>query len=262
MDKLVTQMSKEDLRIMKLMTRDNYPETEAKSSFYDDEPPLEDSEILNILDIFPGWQFLITVKRIVRDMAEAAARQSEDWDKDEDYDYNTENPEITEIEMEHISPGTIWEIAQMAFRHSPSEQMRLAMEAEIRELANEALEECIDPEDWATLINVSRKKVHRARAKARGDNQKPDQEAAPENGGPCGSHCCRSHHRCPNPPRPDGILRPLTTQDQRVSANPPTGMDQGQCPHIQGPPLPSRSMIAPGRGQPGYATDAPQGGPA
>ena len=60
----------------------------------------------------------------------------------------------------------------MAFRHTPSEQMRLAIAAEIRKLANEALEECIDPEDTAILINVSREKVPRARAQARGDNQK------------------------------------------------------------------------------------------
>ena len=254
---------------MRLVSRGEYPATKTNSYFHDDEPPLSDSEILNVLDILPGWKFMITVQSIISAMPEVLGRKSHEWDPDEwdldgDYDYNTENPEITAIEMEHIAPGIVWEIAQLAFKHTPSEQMRLAIAAEVRELADAALEalEEIEPEDSATLINVSREKVHRARAKARGDNQKPDQEAAPENGGPCGSHCCRSHHRCPNPPRPDGILRPLTTQDQRVSANPPTGMDQGQCPRSQSPPLPSRSIIAPGRGQPGYATDAPQGGPA
>ena len=134
---------------------------------------LTDAEILDIVDTFPGWTLLITVKRIIHGMAEVVARNSEDWDddwdNDGDWDYTTENPEITAIEMERISPGSIPLIALMTLQHVPSEQLRIAIDAEVRELTKQAVEE-MEPNDYSRLVNASRKKVHDARALARKKN--------------------------------------------------------------------------------------------
>ena len=131
---------------------------------------LTDEEILDIIDVLPGCRLLITVRSIVRGMAEAVARQTEDWDDNEEWDYTTETPEISVIEMERISPGSISLIAEMAHGHVASEQLRLAMDAEVRELIKQAVEE-IEPEDHARLVNACRKKVHDARALARQKNR-------------------------------------------------------------------------------------------
>ena len=106
----------------------------------------------------------IMVRDIIHDMAEAAARKCENWDDNEDWDYITENPEITDAEMEQIAPGTIQQIAEIMARHIPSDQMYLAIYAEARELARTAVDE-MDPEDLPALVNTSRKKVHKARAR-------------------------------------------------------------------------------------------------
>ena len=42
----------------------------------------------------------IMVRDVIYNMAEFAARKCEGWDDNEDWDYTTENPEITDAEME------------------------------------------------------------------------------------------------------------------------------------------------------------------
>ena len=47
----------------------------------------------------------IMVRDVIYNMAEFAAHTCEGWDNNEDWDYTTENPEITDAEMEQIVPG-------------------------------------------------------------------------------------------------------------------------------------------------------------
>ena len=105
----------------------------------------------------------IMVQEVIHNMAEFAARECEPWDDNEDWDYTTENPEITDAEMEQIAPGTIQQVTKTVARHILSDQMYLAIYAEARELAQTAVNE-MDPEDVAELVNTARKKVHRRRA--------------------------------------------------------------------------------------------------
>ena len=105
----------------------------------------------------------IMVRDIIHNMAEFAARKCEGWDDNEDWDYTTENPEITDAEMEQIAPGIIQQVTETVARHIPSDKMYLAIYAEARELAQTAVNE-MDPEDEAALVNAARKKVHKARA--------------------------------------------------------------------------------------------------
>ena len=110
-----------------------------------------------------GWN-AIMVRDIIYSMAEFAARKCEGWDDNEDWDYTTENPEITDAEMEQIVPGIIQQVTKTVARHIPSDEMYLAIYAEARELAQTAVNE-MDPKDQAALINAARKKVHKARAR-------------------------------------------------------------------------------------------------
>ena len=104
------------------------------------------------------------VRDIIYSMAEFAARKCEGWDDNEDWDYTTENPEITDAEMEQIVPGIIQQVTKTVARHIPSNEMYLAIYAQARELAQTAVNE-MDPKDQAALINAARKKVHKARAR-------------------------------------------------------------------------------------------------
>ena len=106
----------------------------------------------------------IMVQDIIYNMAEFAARKCEGWDDNEDWDYTTENPEIMDAEMEQIVPGITRQVTKTVARHIPSDQMYLAIYAEVRELAQTVVNE-MDPEDLAALVNTARKKVHRARAR-------------------------------------------------------------------------------------------------
>ena len=108
----------------------------------------------------------IMVRDVIYSMAEFAARKCENWDDNEDWDYITENPEITDAEMEQIVPGITQQVTKTVATHTPSDQMYLAIYAQARELAQTAVNE-MDPEDIAALINAARKKVHRARARTR-----------------------------------------------------------------------------------------------
>ena len=110
----------------------------------------------------------IMVQEVIYNMAEFAARNCEGWDDNGDWDYTTENPEITDAEMEQIAPGTIQQVTEIMARHVPSDEMYLAIYAAIyakaREFAQTAVNE-MDPEDQAELVNTARKKVHKARAR-------------------------------------------------------------------------------------------------
>ena len=104
----------------------------------------------------------IMVRDVIYNMAEFAARTCEGWDNNEDWDYTTENPEITDAEMEQIVPGITQQVTKTVARHIPSGQMHLAIYAQARELAQTAVNE-MDPEDQVAIINAARKKVHKAR---------------------------------------------------------------------------------------------------
>ena len=106
----------------------------------------------------------IMVRDVIYGMAEFAARKCEGWDDNEDWDYTTENPEITDAEMEQIVPGITQQVTKTVARHTPSDQMHLAIYAQARELAQTAVNE-MDPEDQVALVNAARKKVHKARAR-------------------------------------------------------------------------------------------------
>ena len=54
----------------------------------------------------------IMVRDIIYGMAEFAARKCEGWDDNEDWDYTTENPEITDAEMEQIVPGITQQVTE------------------------------------------------------------------------------------------------------------------------------------------------------
>ena len=114
-------------------------------------------------DAAPGWN-AIMVRDIIYSMAEFAARKCEGWDDNEDWDYTTENPEITDAEMEQIVPGITQQVTKTVARHIPSGQMYLAIYAQARELAQTTVNE-MDPEDQVAFINAARKKVHKARAR-------------------------------------------------------------------------------------------------
>ena len=134
-----------------------------------------------------GWN-AIMVRDIIYSMAEFAARKCEGWDDNEDWDYTTENPEITDAEMEQIVPGIIQQVTKTVATHVPSDQMYLAIYAEARELAQTAVNE-MDPEDQVVLINAARKKVHKARARKENGqtikrNTSEDAEGRPR----CGNH--------------------------------------------------------------------------
>ena len=211
---------------------------------------LTDEEILDIIDVFPGCTLLITVQSIIRGMAEAVARKTENWDVNEDYDYTKENPEITVIEMERISPGSISLIAEMAFGHVPSERLRLAIDAEVRELTQQAVEE-IEPEDHARLVNASRKKVLRRPRPVQAGERVGDKAARsrPETRP-------RSVKKTPCGP-PGGNRRP-------ESHRPPTRPGRGRTrPPKPAAPQPAYHRSRP-RAEPSPSTDSdtPQGGPA
>ena len=110
----------------------------------------------------------IMVQEVIYNMAEFAARNCEGWDDNGDWDYTTENPEITDAEMEQIAPGITQQVTEIIARHAPSDEMYLAIYAaiyaEAREFAQTAVNE-MDPEDQAELVNAARKKVHKARAR-------------------------------------------------------------------------------------------------
>ena len=95
----------------------------------------------------------IMVRDVIYSMAEFAARKCEGWDDNEDWDYITENPEITDAEMEQIVPGITQQVTKTVARHTPSGQMYLAIYAaiyaEARELAQTAVNE-MDPEDHSS----------------------------------------------------------------------------------------------------------------
>ena len=114
--------------------------------------------------IAPGWN-AIMVRDIISGMfaAEAAARESENKEGDEDYDYTAETPEITDAEMEQIAPGIIQQVTETVDAHFPSDQMYLAMYAEVRELAQTVVTH-MNPEHREALLNAARKKVREARA--------------------------------------------------------------------------------------------------
>ena len=114
-------------------------------------------------DAAPGWN-AIMVRDIIYGMAEFAAHTCEGWDNNEDWDYTTENPEITDAEMEQIVPGITQQVTKTVATHTPSGQMHLAIYAQARELAQTAVNE-MDPEDIPALVNAARKKVHKARAR-------------------------------------------------------------------------------------------------
>ena len=79
----------------------------------------------------------IMVQEVIYNMAEFAARKCEGWDDNEDWDYTTENPEITDAEMEQIAPGTIQQVTEIMARHVPSDEMYLAIYAAIYAKARE-----------------------------------------------------------------------------------------------------------------------------
>ena len=106
----------------------------------------------------------IMVRDVIYNMAEFAAHTCEGWDNNEDWDYTTENPEMTDAEMEQIVPGITQQVTKTVARHIPSDQMYLAIYAQARELAQTAVNE-MDPEDQVAFINAARKKVHKARAR-------------------------------------------------------------------------------------------------
>ena len=88
----------------------------------------------------------IMVRDVIYNMAEFAAHTCEGWDDNEDWDYTTENPEITDAEMEQIVPGITQQVTKTVATHTPSGQMHLAIYAQARELAQTAVNE-MDPED-------------------------------------------------------------------------------------------------------------------
>ena len=148
---------KQDRQLIYLMAQAEKPSIETRDQFRTEQTNP------NNLYIAPGWN-AIMVRDIIYGMAEFAARKCEGWDDNEDWDYTTENPEITDAEMEQIAPGTIQQVTETMAAHIPSDQMYLAIYAEARELAQTAVNE-MDPEDQAALINAARKKVHKARAR-------------------------------------------------------------------------------------------------
>ena len=115
-----------------------------------------------------GWN-AIMVRDIIYSMAEFAARKCEGWDDNEDWDYTTENPEITDAEMEQIVPGIIQQVTKTVARHIPSDEMYLAIYAEARELAQsrrESRRQRNGPERPSSAHQCRQlKKVHKARAR-------------------------------------------------------------------------------------------------
>ena len=71
----------------------------------------------------------IMVQEVIYNMAEFAARNCEGWDDNGDWDYTTENPEITDAEMEQIAPGITQQVTEIMARHAPSDEMYLAIYA-------------------------------------------------------------------------------------------------------------------------------------
>ena len=148
---------KQDRQLISLMAQAENPSIETRDQFR------EEQTNPNNLYMAPGWS-AIMVQDIIYNMAEFAARKCEGWDDNEDWDYTTENPEITDAEMEQIAPGITQQVTEIMARHIPSDQMYLAIYAEAREFAQTAVNE-MDPEDQVALVNAARKKVHKARAR-------------------------------------------------------------------------------------------------
>ena len=146
---------KPDRQLISLLMQAENPSIDYKDQLKEDQAKPDNPHIA------PAWNAFM-IRDIISGMFTEEAYMNEDWEADRDED--RDDTKITDAEMEQIAPGTIQQVTETVSGHMPSDEMYLAMYAEIRELARTVVV-YMTPEHREALLGAATKKVREARAR-------------------------------------------------------------------------------------------------
>ena len=147
---------KPDHQLTCLLMQAENPDIETKDQFKEDQDKPDNPHIS------PGWNAFM-VRDIISGMFTEEAYMNEDWESDRDED--RDDTKITDAEMEETVPGTIQQVTETVSGHLLSDDLYVALYAEIRELAGTVVT-YMTPEHREALLGAARKKVQEAKAKS------------------------------------------------------------------------------------------------
>ena len=147
---------KPDRQLISLLMQAENPSIDYKDQLKEDQGKPDNPHIA------PGWNAFM-VRDIISGMFTEEAYMNEDWESNEDED--GDNTKITDAEMEQIAPGTIQQVTETVSGHLLSDDLYVALYAEIRELAGTVVT-YMTPEHREALLGAARKKVREAKAKS------------------------------------------------------------------------------------------------
>ena len=142
---------KPDRQLISLLMQAENPSIDTRDQLKEDQDKPDNPHIA------PAWNAFM-VRDIISGMFTAEAHMNENWEWDES------DTKITDAEMEQIAPGTIQQVTETVSGHMPSDEMYLAMYAEIRELARTVVV-YMTPDHREALLGAATKKVRDARAR-------------------------------------------------------------------------------------------------
>ena len=147
---------KPDHQLTCLLMQAENPDIETKDQFKEDQGKPDNPHIS------PGWNAFM-VRDIISGMFTEEAYMNEDWESDRDED--RDDTKITDAEMEETAPGTIQQVTETVSGHLLSDDLYVALYAEIRDLAQTVVT-YMTPEHREALVGAARKKVQEAKAKS------------------------------------------------------------------------------------------------
>ena len=145
-----------DRQLISLLMQTQNPDIETRDQLKEDQGKPDNPHIAR------DWNAFM-VRDIISGMFTSEAYMNEDWESDEDED--GDDTKITDAEMEQIAPGTIQQVTETVSEHLLSDDLYVALYAEIRELARTVVTH-MTPEHREALLGAARKKVREAKAKS------------------------------------------------------------------------------------------------